>query len=542
MFGRTKPAEPLPFSAPRTMVASAARIHLTSKSEVEAIRQRHSTAQAWQLAAWQCYKHVGEVNYSFNYAATILSRIRFHAAVNIEADSAPVDVTDAATLRIDEQGSTKGTVNGVDPRVALRAQHFMQQLHSHSRMPQMAKAYALNLQVAGECYLVCINEKWSVRSTSELKIDAGSNAIVQPSMSVGTMTPRRLKKGTPIGRIWNQDPQYSADADSSLHSVLDDCEEMILLSRLMRVTARSRLNAGILFIPDELSATARTIGGTNADDSEGDEDEDPFEKELFETMTAPVAQEDNAAAIVPMLIRGPSAEGPNIKYIQLARDVGSGLELRSEKVLARVLAGINAPRELNSAAPGQRTSNAAALQLIDDQTYKVLVEPLALVWADAITEIYLQPLLRADIEIQSWRAEIPDLDEQIQRIVCWYDPSEVTTSVDQAAAANEGWDRHILSDSAWLKANGFSDNDKASEQELATRLALAQVAIPPNIQSALFAVALPRIFASAQAGNQASNGVGMPDDLSQILGNSTATTTVAPSAPVPATSVPAGVT
>lgn len=540
-FGRKpKIAEPAPYNAPRTMVSSAARVHLTSKPEVEAIRQRASTSAGWQLAAWQCYKHIGEVNYSFNYAASILSRIRFHAAVNIEADSAPVDVTDAAAIRTDDKGSTVGTVNGIDPRLALRAKEYMRQLSSHSRMAPMAKAYALNLQVAGECYLVCINEKWSVRSTSELKIDAGGHAILQPSMSVGTMTPRRLKKGTPIGRIWNQDPQYSVDADSSLHAVLDDCEELILLSRLMRVTARSRLNAGILFVPDELSASARTIGGTDENDSETDEDEDPLEKELFDTMTAPVAQEDNAAAIVPMLIRGPSAEGANIKYIQLARDVGTSLETRSEKVLSRVLQGINAPRELNSAS-GQRTSNASAIQMIDDQTYKALVEPLALVWADAITEIYLQPLLRADVEIKEWANEISDLDEQIQRIVCWYDPSEVTTSVDQSAAASQGWDRHILSDSAWLKANGFSDNDKASEQELAVRLALAQVAIPPNIQSALFQTALPRIFAQAQQTNQTANGVGMPDDLSQLLGNSQASTSVAPSPPIPATSVPAGV-
>lgn len=520
------------------MVASAARLHLGNKAEAEAIRQRNTASSTWQLAAYQCYKRVGEVQFAFNYFASILSRIRFHAAVNLVPDAAPVDVARAVSLRTDNNGSTKGTVNGIDPRLATRARKYMSDLGSHSRMAPMVKAFGLNLQIAGECYLTCINERWSVRSTSEIRIDAAGYAMLYPSASTSSVVPKRLKKGTPVGRIWNQDPQHSADADSSLRAVIDDCEELILLSRLMRVTARSRLNAGLLFVPDELSAAARTIGTNTEDDqTENEEDIDEFEKELYDSMTAPVAAEDNAAAIVPMLVRGPSAEGPNIKYIQFARDVGSGLETRSEKVLNRVLQGINAPKELATGMSGSRYNNA---KLIDEQAFKAGVEPLALTWVDAVTEIYLRPLLRADAEIQSWN--IPDIDEQIDRIVCWYDPSEVVTSVDQSAAANEGWDRHVLSDSAWRKANGFNDNDRPDEQELARRLALAQVAIPPTILQSLFAAALPKLFAEAQKQNQQANGVGIPSDLSEILGNTPTTpTTVAPSPPVPVSSVPAGV-
>lgn len=541
---RQRSFEPAPYNAPRPIVSSAARVHLGNRTEVESIRQRNANAAGWQNAAWQCYDNVGEVNYAFNYSASVLSRVRFHAAVVLSPDSAPVDVASAASVKTDDNGSTVGTVNGIDPRLAKRAVEFMRQLGAKAGgMATMVKAFGLNVQVSGECYLTCINDRWSVKSTSELRVDAGGYAVLQPSQSVGTMTPKRLKKGTPVGRIWNQHPRYSADADSSLRAVINDCEELILLSRLMRVTARSRLNAGILFIPDELSAAARTMGGavTEEDTTDDiDEEVDPFEQELFQSMTAPVAQEDNAAAIVPMLIRGPSEEGKNITYVQLAREVGSGLESRSKDVLNRVLQGINAPKELATGMSQSRYNNA---QMIDEQSYKALVEPLALMFADAVTEIYLRLLLRADIEVQEWAKDNPEILEQVERIVCWYDPSEVTTPVDQSAAADSGWDRHVLSDSAWRKAHGFGNDAKPSEKELATRLALAQVAIPPNIIQTLLQIALPEVFAQGQAANQEANGVGIPPDLSELLSGVPGgdnPTAVAPSPPVPATSVPAG--
>lgn len=538
-------AKNVPYNRTRALTAASARVHLGNKNETEAIRQRASTSAGWQQAAWNCYDLVGEVNYAFNYSASVLSRIRFFAAVVLSLDSAPVDVSDAAAVVTDQNGSTQGTTNGIDPRLAKKADEYMKQFGGRSGTAPIAKSFGLNYQVAGECYLCCIEGQWSVKSTSEIKIDASGRATLQQSAAVGTMTPRRLRKGTPIGRIWNQHPRYSADPDSSLRAVLTDCEELILLSRMMRVAARARLNAGILFVPAEMSATARSIGEEDDVDS-GDpddlhqevEDDESFEKELFESMTAPVSDEDHAAALVPMLIRGPAEQGSMIKYIQLSREVGSDLANRSKDVLNRVLQGINAPKELATGISGSRYNNA---QMIDEQSYKALVEPLAMVLSDAITDVYLRPLLRADAEVAEWIRDDELIRSQVERIVCWYDPSEVVTSVDQGSAANEGWDRNAISDATWRKAHGFGDSDKPSQKELAARLALKQVAVPPDIQNALLRVALPDIFKQAQAASTQANGVGLPPDLQSMLEGRGDQTSVAPSPPVPATSVPPGV-
>lgn len=532
-----KRAETAPYGAPRAMVSSAARLSLSSKSEAESIRQRNSVSAGWQVPAWQCYKNVGEVNYAFNYSASVLSRIRLLAAVVVGPDQPPIEVTDATRIVTDDSGSTTGTVNGIDPRLAKLARRHMVELSTNNSYAVMLKAFGLNIQVAGECYLCCINDRWYVKSTREITIDASGRPKLQPSASIVSIVPHYLRKGTPIGRIWSQDPEYSLDADSSLRAVLADCEELILLSRLMRVAARSRLNAGLLYVPDEISAAGRTMGGTDdTDDSDSDEDLDEFEKELFDSMTAPVAQEDNAAAIVPMLVRGPGASGKDIVYMQMSRNVGDELSARSKDVLNRVLQGINAPKELATGMSGSRYNNA---QLIDEQSYKALVEPMALTFSDAVTEIFLQPLLRADAqtpEVIGW--EIEDLDEQIARIVCWYDPSEVVTSVDRSQAANDGWDRKALSDKAWRKAHGFSENDAPSQEELGRRLVMSQVALDPATQQSLLKLSLPNVFAKMQSQNEQSNGVGLPPDLESTLNG---TGSVAPSPPVPANSVPADV-
>lgn len=535
-------AKPAPYNAPRALVSSAARLQLNNKSEAEKIRHRSAIATIWQNLAWACYGGVGEVNYAFNYSAAVLSRVRIHAAVVLSPDAAPVEVTDATQVSVSAtDGSTKGVPHGIDPRLAMVAIKHMNNLSARGGIAPMLKSFGLNMQVAGECYFCCIDERWSIRSTSELKIDAAGRPLLQESAATASIQPRYLKKTTPVARIWNQHPRFSKDADSSLRAVLDDCEELILLARLMRVAARSRLNAGILFVSSELSASARTVGGDVNDindESEITEDEDPLEKELFASMTAPISQEDNAAAIVPLLIRGPAEEGNNIKYIQMGRDVGTELSNRSKDVLNRVLQGINAPKELVSGMSGSRYNNA---KLIDEQSYKALVEPMALTFSDAMTEVYLRPLLLAEIQsdtVADWDISFEDLKEQVMRIVCWYDPSEVVTSIDMSAAANDGWDRKALSDSAWRKAHGFNDNDRPSELELARRLVMSQVALDPTTQQNLLHLTLPSVFAAIQKASQDQNGIGLPPDLQDTLSGTGA---VAPSPPVDATSVPQGV-
>jgi hypothetical protein len=85
------------------------------------------------------------------------------------------------------------------------------------------------------------------------------------------------------------------------------------LNRTFRATARSRLNAGALYLPDGLSVAAQGDPDYPYDDENElnpgvtvEEAEDEFEDQLIDAMTTPIRDEDSASAVVPLIIRGPN--------------------------------------------------------------------------------------------------------------------------------------------------------------------------------------------------------------------------------------------
>ena len=188
---------------------------------------------------------------------------------------------------------------------------------------------ALNLSVTGECYLVQmperqghqIPESWDIRSTDELQLDARNSYVIVPRRDVlgsGARHGAAIKLPTTafVGRIWRAHPRYSEESDSSLRGLLDLCAELLLLNRTFRATARSRLNAGALYLPDGLSVASSPDPDYPYDDENNlypgmtaEEAADEFEDSLIDAMTTPIRDEDSASAVVPLIIRGPAELG-----------------------------------------------------------------------------------------------------------------------------------------------------------------------------------------------------------------------------------------
>jgi len=484
--GRAKPA---PYSAARPLTAAAAKVRFT-KTELEITRQRSSMSHLWQGEAWRVYDNVGEVRYGFNLVAALMSRLRVHAAVVVNADEPPVEIGDASTLRDADGAVLAGHQTGIDPRLAERARELVGQLDTGAGLPAMQRAYALNDQVAGECYLACIDNQWSIRSNFELKVDAAGTVLLQPSLSTSALAPRRLSRDTPVARFWTQHPMYSADPDCSLRSVLADCEELILLSRMSRNTIRSRMNAGLLYVPPAILEASRTPGAEGNVDQPGAEEQYPFLTDLMTTMTQPVMDDQHGAAVVPMVFTGPEAEsgGSGVQWISMARDIDEHLAARAETVLTRVLNGLDLPKDAITGYHQVRFSNG---QLVDQNLYKQAVEPKALSWVDGLTKVFLQPLLRADAEVHGWDPE------QVAKVVIWYDPSEIVTRPDRGADADAGFDRGALSDDAWRREHGFSASDAPSDEELIQRMLTSKTQLPPNLIDYVAREVFPTFFKSA---------------------------------------------
>lgn len=493
------PAETPAYNADRPVVASARMIKLSDQTEVQKTRLRVQRASGWQEDAWTAFDRVGEVKFAFNLVANILTRIRLYPAVITKVDAPPVRLADAIQVERPE-GEVQSIAavsigKTVDPEMAKDAEHLFNAFMSEVNPATLWRGYGLNFQIAGECYLANVDSKWGVYSTKEIVVGVGD--LITQKESEATAVGKELPKETLIGRIWRQHPKHSLDPDSNLKALADDVEELLLLSRMIRTTTRARLNAGLLFVPDGFTVSSRTPGAEDV------EDEDPFMTELIENMTSPVNDEASAAALVPLVIRGPAEQGDKLKHIDLSRNSDQSLILRAERALERILQGIDVPKDVVTGLANVKYSNAVQ---IDENMYKAHIEPLALVLCDALTEIILRPMLRA----KGW-----DKDE-VERFVVWYDPSEVTVRPDRGQDADAGFDRFALSFDAWRKAHGFSDTDAPGEAEIATRIALEKAQIPPEVAQALLSALLPTILGKAREEEIKSSG-GLPPELQQTL-------------------------
>lgn len=506
-------ASPVAYNAPRPITAAATQVKMGDRAEADMFKQRRNAGSSmWQSEAWEYYDAIGEIKYAFNLVASVVSRIRLYPAVVSDPSEAPSPIRN---------------VEEYDQRLVAAAERAIARLDSaYGGQAGLLKDAALNLQVTGECYLTQVPERigsglpesWDIRSVDEINTDAKGNYIITPrrELKIGAATSGKpgvigLPKGAFIGRIWRAHPRFSEEADSSLRGVLDLCSELLLLNRTFRATARSRLNAGALYLPDGLSVASTPDPDYPYDDADGiyseptpEEVEDEFEDQLIDAMTTPIKDEDSASAVVPLIIRGPAELGDKIKQFKFERSFDPALAARSDRVLERIMQGIDVPKDIVTGLANVKYSNA--LQ-IDESLYKAHIEPMMLLIADALTVVYLRPYLLANGFTEA----------DVDRIVVWYDPSLVATRNDRAADADSGFEKMAISFETWRRAHGFAEAEAPSPTEVALRLLVEKGMITPELTEAMLGVVAPDVMEKIRGAAQAANPAPLPEGLDQML-------------------------
>ena len=526
-------AQSAPYSAPRALTAAAMQMPLNDKGEVERFKQRRGGKSSdWQSEAWEYYDAIGEIKYAFNLVASVVSRIRLYAAVVDNPAESPIPVRNSDVI---------------DERLAAAAERILGRLDSaYGGQAGLLKDAALNLSVTGECYLIQspervgsgIAESWDIRSTDELQVDAKNSYVIVPRRDMargsnsGNVGELKLPNSAFVGRIWRAHPRYSEEADSSIRGLLDLCAELLLLNRTFRATARSRLNAGALYLPDGLSVAASPDPDYPYDDENNlnpgmtaEEAADEFEDQLMDAMTTPIRDEDSASAVVPLIIRGPAELGDKIKQFKFERSFDPALAERSDRVLERILQGLDVPKDIVTGLANVKYSNA--LQ-IDEALYKAHIEPLMLLIADALTVVYLRPALIAS----GYSAE------DAKRIVVWYDPSQVATRNDRAKDADDGFANMAVSYDTWRRAHGFSASDAPDAKEIAIRLLVEKGSISPELTQAMLGAIAPEVMESVRQAQQADSVAPVPPEIDQLLSQANPPTEEAPTEEAPTEELP----
>jgi hypothetical protein len=511
----------LPFSTHRNLTAAAQLVDISTSEGRTSYAKRRATAQGWQDEAWLYSDAIGEIGYAFTVVANALSRVRLYTAQVVDPASLP-------------------TPADPDNQTGQASIEVLERLSSaFGGIPGLLRDAAMCLQISGECLLVQRPanpfadppqlESWDIRSADEMQLTPDGRWVIVPREDGDKSSGIVLPKNAYVARIWRPHARFSDSSTSSMRPVLDLCAELMLLNKTFRATARSRLNSGMLYLPDGLSVAAQPDADAFAstedelEDPDADSagtfpasafdvaeqsDTDEFEEALLEAMTTPIADEESAAAVVPLLVRGPADLGEKIRYIQFERSFDPSLAERAQHVLDRIMQGLDVPKEIVKGLSALKFSTA---QIVDTQLYQAHVEPLALLICDALTTVYLRPALRS--------LGLPE--DEVQKHVIWYDPSEVTTRPNRAEDADKGYTEHLISGSAWRRAHNFTDDDAPTSTELAVRLLIEKAQLTPELAESLLSVVAPEIMQAVRDASQAANPAPLPSDVSDALDGGT---------------------
>jgi len=297
------------------------------------IKAPYGTVEAWQRDAYGYYEVIGEVGYIIGMTANTV------AACEIR----PIEV--------DNEVAPGGWRETGDERV-LRVWNAL--VGPRGGKAELYRKASMNLQIAGECFLLGspmedefgreAGISWEFISPEELKVENYGRTIKRNMGGYGGQQIVDLDPDAHyIARLWRSDPRFSDRPDCALKHVLPICREVVVLTQVVDAIAKSRLPAGILFVPDEMSFGPYD---ETEDDSDNTDEIDPFTQELIDHLTAPIEDRTSAASLVPLLMRGPAEFFDKVKLIDIAKELDTlYMELRQEAI-HRLATGLDVPPEI----------------------------------------------------------------------------------------------------------------------------------------------------------------------------------------------------
>lgn len=455
----------------RSLAAAAREVRIDQRDEVKKVL---AMREDWQSLAFDYNDAIGEVKSSVTYQGDAMSKLRLYPALRPESavDDPPEDEDPRAIEAVDRLRGVTG---------------------DHS---ELLRELAVQLTIPGACWLVGLSERtittpssnperpavteivperWFISSIEEVQ-EKNERVVVEDPETGDPIVLRRpsdvdMTTDEPdfIARVWRRHPRRARDADSALRGVLGACEELLIVDRAFRSIERSRITFGsILYVPDDIS-----FGNTDpTTDAAGAEEEDPFEVELLEVFTTPIRDEGSAAAVAPIILRGPRREdGSGIEPIELKRQVDEILDKRGERALRRIAQGLNLPVEL---VFGLGEANHWGAGQIEKQAFRQYLEPLAILIVDALTiSYYRRALLAAGMS-----------EAEAARRFLWYDPMMLIVD-DRKTSIGEAHDRLVISDDTYRQVLGFGEEDAPDEEEYERRTALKRGIFAGDLTEAL---------------------------------------------------------
>lgn len=455
---RTQPAPVIAQDVARmpykSLVAAASQIKLDGAS-VQSLR---ISAQEWQQEAWRLYDISGELRFVATRRGAQLSQVRYYAAEVDQMGAAGKEVSDVKI-----QGLAETMFGG--PAAKAEALRLI----------------GIQLFVAGECFVIAesvseaASDKWYIVAPTDIKKESGSLKVKKPD---GTW--HELRNNTDLAfRVWTPHPKQYDQADSPTRSVLPVLREIERLTMLAFSQIDSRLiSAGLLLLRQgiEFPHDEDKPGGLQG-----------LMDMILNAAKASLQGAGSAAGLVPILAEVPGDDvNSAFAHIKFDTPLTAEIATKLDQAIRRLALGLDAPPEV---LLGQGAANHWSAWQISEDEIKTQVEPVALRVADALTEAYFRPALKA-------------LNKDPDKFTLWYDTAPLAVRPNRLDDAVKLYDKGTLTAEALVAAGAFDDGDVPKEDERQRWMVWElvklnpQLAGDPEVQKIL---GLPAIAAMAPA-------------------------------------------
>lgn len=438
-----------PDVAPKAILAAAVPMHGPAVARLDRSRQQTNQDQ-WQNEAWYFYDAIGEVRGPLTWIANATSQADVHGTELDPDTGLPTGPTE-------------------DPIAAAAAAQF---LGGPSQRLTLLKMIALCWQVVGEVFVIVRPQgagkpdSWLALSGNKVRAKGLSWEFTDPFTGADiTLGPTDL-----LIRVWSPHPNDQSRSDSAMRPALPICREIEKSSQNIAARLDSRLKGnGIYWVPEEVDYPRGDY------DSSGEALMDL----LLTTAEQSLQQPGTASAQVPIILTVPGEQIQNIRHDDLATEFdGAVVDLRTNG-LARLGKTLDMPADVAEGTQGE--ANHWTSWKVEEDTYKIFIQPLLKAIGDAGTSAWYVPALKA-MGMAPERAEQFELGWNTTAIVARPDNRETLESL---------YDKVLISDEYFLTENGVSA-DAMPDQTERTRRVLEKLVMTaptlmadPNVAAAL---------------------------------------------------------
>lgn len=417
--------KPWSYPSDRSVLTAAADFTLPSANPAGYTQAKGDETEG----VWRSYEGIPEVWAPLNYLARAIQQVEIGGATHVPGEAAPVPLAEN------------------NPRLAGVVDEILSQLRSVTGgFDKILFAAAIQLLVPGKALFVADtdadgNSEFLVLSTSEVRR--------QDEHYERQIGPRDWKTIDGYVRaFWRPHARFSWKPHSSLYPLQGVCDEILLMDRMYRSNARSRISRGVLFAPREADYQPLARNRQHPE-------QDSLAFAMMRLLTAPISSEDSALNVAPGILELKGDYIEKFKHMTFSSPLDKESAARFQLCLDRIADGIDLPASL---AKGLQDSNHWTAWAVTDDAFDQYAAPVCELICSALTQVFLWPALEAVNETE--------------RPIVWYDPFRLRSKPPEGDEIDNAFDRGAISWEAYRALRSLDESQAPSDDELAQRAAL----------------------------------------------------------------------